>query len=853
MARVVVLILILIMAAAVGAQTTVTLPAETHPSLLFSQDQVSLLRERITRQPYATWWETILGRAQNPPNPATEERTKARYAKSSAFAWWMTGDSLYAHTAAGFLLDMKFPRDGGDLGEPHNEGEVVLQYAQAYDMLHPFLANYPDSLSTIRDLFADEADRLFDGIVVTEIDLGFFGSIKIRLHETTDPRNLSVTHLDNWHIRLYGGLGMAAYALADHAGSGGSDPQEWADWAYDLVTRSLAHVIDDVDGGYAESPFYQRYAADVYLPYAFTLRSLSDIDLFSDPLLDKTHDWSVNIRLPNGRRPNVDDGHLDDSYGHYLAAVDADGAVHHWDWLNNENGPYVREFNEADAIVYYDDSIASQEPDRGPSIFMPEAGDAVFRSDWSEDATYLLLRGEHGRAREQGFGHEHADETSLIIYAHGEMLAVDGGYINFTNHDKVNRGNAHSLIMVDGQGPPLDRIAGAAVDGGEDAFIEDTVTHAAGDYAEVRAEYLGAHIRRRVLFADHEYFVIADEARSDSARIYEWRLHGHGGGTSGGSYERDRSLARWTRSKAELLAYLPEDAGLTFAERDTIHSFEFLEEPTHTFLRVTAADTTAEFLSVLFPRSTLGEVPELSTLPSTGAQAIRIGREDGARELAWLRSAAADSVVIDSAMGTSVVTDAHFGWLRAESNGQLTTWSLQDGTRLTVDGIPRLTASDTVDVLLTAAADTVGGFVRGSDNGFTIVFGGIDSVASAEFDGMFTTATRVQPASWQLSLSGSGNLRLTTVAVDTTTPPMDTTVTDLGDTTAVSGDTTPTDSTEAASDFSGDGVVDFLDFFQFADVFGQQAEGDAVRFDLNNDGAVDLSDFFIFADTFGAP
>ncbi len=68
-------------------------------------------------------------------------------------------------------------------------------------------------------------------------------------------------------------------------------------------------------------------------------------------------------------------------------------------------------------------------------------------------------------------------------------------------------------------------------------------------------------------------------------------------------------------------------------------------------------------------------------------------------------------------------------------------------------------------------------------------------------------------------------------------------MTDPGDTVVV----TP----KEKSDFSGDGVVDFSDFFQFADVFGLQVEGEDARFDLNGDGAVDFSDFFIFADAFG--
>lgn len=48
-------------------------------------------------------------------------------------------------------------------------------------------------------------------------------------------------------------------------------------------------------------------------------------------------------------------------------------------------------------------------------------------------------------------------------------------------------------------------------------------------------------------------------------------------------------------------------------------------------------------------------------------------------------------------------------------------------------------------------------------------------------------------------------------------------------------------------DFTGDGVVDFSDFFIFGDHFG----GTDPRFDLDGNGSVDFGDFFIFADHFG--
>ncbi len=54
---------------------------------------------------------------------------------------------------------------------------------------------------------------------------------------------------------------------------------------------------------------------------------------------------------------------------------------------------------------------------------------------------------------------------------------------------------------------------------------------------------------------------------------------------------------------------------------------------------------------------------------------------------------------------------------------------------------------------------------------------------------------------------------------------------------------------KATSDFDGDGVTGFSDFFLFAEAFG----GDDPRFDLDGSGTVDFTDFFLFAESFGQP
>ncbi len=57
---------------------------------------------------------------------------------------------------------------------------------------------------------------------------------------------------------------------------------------------------------------------------------------------------------------------------------------------------------------------------------------------------------------------------------------------------------------------------------------------------------------------------------------------------------------------------------------------------------------------------------------------------------------------------------------------------------------------------------------------------------------------------------------------------------------------------EPSADFTGDGKVDFDDFFEFAAAFGQSATGAFSRFDLDGAGeTIDFNDFFVFAAAFG--
>jgi hypothetical protein len=370
---------------------------------------------------------------------------------------------------------------------------------------------------------------------------------------------------------------------------------------------------------------------------------------------------------------------------------------------------------------------------------------------------------------------------------------------------------------VDGAGPPRQELFGQTTGGGNDAYIENFYTSPWMEYAEVRARYGGARIRRQVFFPAREYFVVADEVRADQAHLYEWRLHGNGGGTSGGTYERAGNLARWRRARAELIVCLPEAAERTFAERDTLHSFAYLQELTHTALRVQQRGADVEFLAALYPRPLAAAEPVVGAVPAAGGQAVRVERA-GRQDLAWVLAAGADSVTFAGPSGP-VASDARFGLARWEE-GNLTGFAVQGGRYLRVGGSAVFAASDSADASLVRSAAGLEGFARGAAVPFRLSLAVDGAVEGVSYGGLLLGWTAAD-GQLNLELAGAGELRIA-----------------LG-------------RGILAADFDRDGEVGLADFFLFADAFGQRADGSAGRFDLDRDGEVGLADFFLFADDFG--
>lgn len=582
-----------------------SLPSERHPVLLITAEEIPTIRSRIGREPYSSWWRWAKERADAALSAdisaAPAERTKSEYAKALAFTFIVTEETTYAQKAREVLESIVSRRDGGNWGDIHTEMEITRNYCQAYDMIAPYLEGFPDSHRRVRAKIYDEGHRLYT-----------YSSLK----ETAN----------NWRIRRCAALGLCALTISDYGqAEGGSSPRNWHRRAIEGVMRTIDYQTTS-DGGYAEGPNYLRYSADLYIPYLLALHRATGQNLFNTEPLQPLHDWGVKIRLPNGQRPNFDDAALDSFYGGLFAGLSSDPSLHQWDWLRAEDGAFCPGYMKIDAICNFDDGIEAEPPGWNPTLFLPEAGTAVFRSDWSPEAIYMLLLGEHGKVRNHAGAHDQPDPMSFIIYGYGQMLAIDSGYIKWKQRHKVNRAKNHNLILVDGKGPSSPCWF-LGWHGGTDAHLQNCFATDFLDYGEVKTRYQGVDFLRSVLFPRHRYFVVTDEVRSRREHQYTWLLHGNGL-LSEGTFSPTETGGVWTRNGVSLQAHVAAPTKVAIFERQDIHSFHYGEEKIHSLIAADAEAKETRYLTILYPSRASDGAPLISSLTSEGINGVKIERAD---------------------------------------------------------------------------------------------------------------------------------------------------------------------------------------------------------------------------------
>ena len=535
-------------------------PELTHrPRLLWEAAEWDTILDRLDREPYATLYARVRSRAGASPRPMPEyydagrEYGNANIAKDAAFVWAVEGDASAAEKAALILEDLAldFTYEGGIPGlyelldDDIHVAEAMQGYCVAFDILAG--TNYldPGREQAIRDRLEQMLVNCWQFFLVDWY---------IVRQEFSN---------NNHFTKLAAAFGTAAITLNDSQYA-----SEWINHAMAWGTKKLFALTTPGEGTFAEGPSYQVYSADNHLPFflqydLFTggesgwfeqrhclltgyncwYEDVFVVNPLDDDRMHTLARWTVDIRLPDGRCPPFDDSFMIGNLNGLLAGAWGDGEMA-WDWLRAPGAPHYSRYisdNTPDMICTFDDSIVPTPPARGPGIVLPESGFAIFRTGWDEGATYAMFIAERGQSRTMVPGHEHADTLSFMLWADDTFLAIDPGYIRYEMRDEVRFGVDHNVIAIDGEGPPAPNLLGiGGVDGELTAWdLSGTPEYAVGITNYSRTDWA------RAFFFYGGFAVVGDLLESNTVHDYEFLLHGHGGGDTGGDFTLLESGARW--------------------------------------------------------------------------------------------------------------------------------------------------------------------------------------------------------------------------------------------------------------------------------------------------------------------
>ncbi len=639
------------------------------PRLIYETADLAIIRAHYEAaqkgiEPYKTLWERIQTVAYSSPNFGAkdwgQQNINAGIIKARALLYVLTGEKNHPPFVVDGLTTMytgeEIPKYGitklslkltpyknlkSSVMQSIHMAQSLAQHCQAYDMLIGAGFDFGVSEKQIKTNIATLADRIYN--LSAWISSGA---------KAADLLQQDVEEQNNFQLKMMSALGMAAICLNDH-----SDAEKWMNRAMTKFWQVFTAQTTP-NGGYGEGPFYFLYAGLNFMPFfraynlfmdgqAGTYDGYKIPNFLTDERVANVLDWHIKIRMPNGDRPGYDDGYYTPFMsGLFVSDPNLSGyatdhysgtnvSVFAWDWLNSEqmdggyDNRYFSSFASMDLTVdifcTFDANIKPVEPPGSPTLFFPDAGNVVFRSGWEKNATYMLLLGEKGNMRVMGGSHEHPDAGSFVIYAQGELLALDAGYPGFPQHDLVNQAKNHSVILVDGQGP-------VAID----AELGDFFDTPNLDFASVKMSYGSANIVRNVAFVNNQYFVIIDQMESDLTHEFTWLLHGNAGGTlTNSSFTKTDKGGIWKRPKASLEAYVVSELGVPIYETtEDYHSLTFVSGnnplPKHVVLKMRQTAKQLHFLSVLTPLPTGASSPTMKTINTSGGFALRIERQNSA-------------------------------------------------------------------------------------------------------------------------------------------------------------------------------------------------------------------------------
>lgn len=422
----------------------------------------------------------------------------------SAFAWYLTRDTWYLDELA-TRVAIFYPQIMGSQcrGEPTQTRAYAWYFALAYDLAFPALSQ--QQRSAFRDVVKTCVDSSLNSIIADVV---------------ANPRN-----------------GIAFHALGKFVGAllivSGDIPeaQQW------LKRAVLAYVPNlspwgGSDGGYANGTSYLLWDAGESLLIWDLLDRVAGVPIYQKQWLAELPRF-VAYTLPPGTPSGV--------FG--------DGAemARKEEWARF--GKAIMSRYEMPLARWYEKQLFGDDPSRLTTLLSPqppalpaywptgEPDSRLFPSvGWVAMHSAMADRSRISvYFKSSPFGsmnHSHADQNSFVLFAHGQVLAMDSGYYDYYNsphwHNWYKQTRAHNAITFDdgkGQGLGVDGLGSEKYHGRITQFVTNSeYDFATGDAVLAYGDQLTL-AKRSVYFHKPATLIVVDQLGADKPRKWEWNLH----------------------------------------------------------------------------------------------------------------------------------------------------------------------------------------------------------------------------------------------------------------------------------------------------------------------------------------
>ena len=362
-----------------------------------------------------------------------------------AFQYKITGEIKYFNKALEWAIAacVDFPRWGvnnDDLAAGHILYALGLFYDWCYEEIGP----------TNRDIIRAE-------MVSRGNDLNRFGTI--------NPKTWATSYMQNHSWINLCGLGVAGLAIYD-------EEESVMPW-FNTVTGGYAKILALLghDGASHEGVGYWAYGVEWLTRYLDISREFFGVNGYKSPFFNQTVFYRIYAGLP--RNSWTQSGKVTYDYG------DANGKDYssasailqrladeynneYAQWYANDllNSPLNFDQHAWRNIMNFNPDIRMRNINTLPTIKeFEDFGFVMARSNWSGGESYIGFRNgpalgkfatplineqrvSHGAG---DMGHVHPDNNHFILFANGEMLLRDDGYVK-------KYSNSHNTLLIDGEG-----------------------------------------------------------------------------------------------------------------------------------------------------------------------------------------------------------------------------------------------------------------------------------------------------------------------------------------------------------------------------------------------------------------